>query len=1487
MTTPNPPWHLPTQWPVALLPVRVETRFVDTGPTGTELWLRVLPDVLHVDTHQPALTDDEVAWGKQYWIDVWRAGRVSADEVTAWRRLCQLVDPQRAAWIARVLEPAPDGRPGKPVLPGRPLLREPNFPPVTGGAEAWDRAPVARALPSRWHATLWRAGVAPVNAQSAPVRRPLVVGPSPAVDLTSLGDDQPPVDEASRWLVDFQAAVDAGMAMRIPLPVQMAQGGIDRLVVFGVDTDEAVAPETPAGRGARVLGELLDAHFHTHGLGFVPPGTPTNNTAGARSGHDPDDPEWIDLLRVLPGQEPPAEVEGDAPVTARALGVPLVAQPGDPLHTVRGRATGSPRALARAALRPEGPPAAPARAAVSQSAGARHMNTVTWAATWGYLLSDMMTGVVTEDDIRHGRRHYIEQVRAAGPVPALRVAEQPYGVLPVTALNQWTGTNARDNALVGFLRLLRDRVWRPSATEIDPATGLPGVPRIGGPGDQRQVLLRILAQGPLGSQWQARSLLGMDYLTHLWRFMRLDMDENWRVRQAFEPSQLMALLELDWETRLSQATFAKGAFTIGGPLVAPPEGWGPADYLPWFAALERTWTDLRDQAETNGTATPLLYRLLRQSALAEYATAARRLQQMVAPLPAEAYRDAELIDIRPDRTSWTLWRQLARQIPLPGGSTAEVGEHLRTAPGTDLFAFRESALALAAYPAADLERMFAESIDLCSYRLDAWITSFATKRLATMRQAQPSGVHLGGYGWVENLRRSRTATAPVLFPPPGEPGPLREGAANAGYVHAPSLGQAATAAVLRAGYRAHRSSGDNPLAVNLSSDRVRLASWLLDGVRQGQPLTELLGYRFERQLQDHPRVLEQYLPRLRQIAPVRALRVQHDAAVEPVVASAAVVDGLDLYQRWRDGGLDWSGDPDLPNPGDDDQVALEEVLTSLGEAIDAVADALLAESVHQAAQGNPMRTGATLDAASRGDVPPSELEFARTPRTGLGVTHRVVLLGNDRPAVMQGMPATEPTPRAAAEPQLDALVASLLPRPGSVRARVEWAGPHGPLTGEVRLDRIGQSALDLLALTDSEEISVDSELVARLLDAATPPPGATGSRPQRLLPGRSEDWAAAVLALDEFVEVARAVRTLVSSSRPLTAADLQPAGAEPDPGTPDTGTASAAPSGDDDPSLRDRADQATDLLLRLVTDLASEEPAVLRAALATAAGIGVLGAYLGPDATPPALLARARTVGAEVTTRHAALVALTTDFHRDRATAEQRRDHDVARLQAVFGADFRVLPAFTLADPAGLATALAASTDLQGGTPHEVDDWLADVAPVRAGVDRLETVRGYAQAVRPDRYQDLRVAQLPYTPGDRWLGLRFGAERPAGSRLSVVVDAPATVDPAAPMCGLLVDEWVEVVPNEAETTGVAFHAETPGQAAPQAILLAVPADDATLWTREALERTLVETLELAPLRAVDVATLGEVGQFLPALYFPFNTDGETAATDFTRTVTAG
>ena len=44
------------------------------------------------------------------------------------------------------------------------------------------------------------------------------------------------------------------------------------------------------------------------------------------------------------------------------------------------------------------------------------------------------------------------------------------------------------------------------------------------------------------------------------------------------------------------------------------------------------------------------------------------------------------------------------------------------------------------------------TLDLSAHRLDGWVTSVATKRLAAMRTDAPRGQYIGAYGWVENLK---------------------------------------------------------------------------------------------------------------------------------------------------------------------------------------------------------------------------------------------------------------------------------------------------------------------------------------------------------------------------------------------------------------------------------------------------------------------------------------------------------------------------------------------------------------------------------------------------------------------------------------------------------------------------------------------------------------------------------------------------------------
>src|SRR6266508_4594346 len=76
----------PAGLPLALLPVGLETRFVSKDGRS-ELLVRIRPDNLWADAHEPGLDEGEITWGRQYWDTLWRAGEDPDIRQAAWDRL--------------------------------------------------------------------------------------------------------------------------------------------------------------------------------------------------------------------------------------------------------------------------------------------------------------------------------------------------------------------------------------------------------------------------------------------------------------------------------------------------------------------------------------------------------------------------------------------------------------------------------------------------------------------------------------------------------------------------------------------------------------------------------------------------------------------------------------------------------------------------------------------------------------------------------------------------------------------------------------------------------------------------------------------------------------------------------------------------------------------------------------------------------------------------------------------------------------------------------------------------------------------------------------------------------------------------------------------------------------------------------------------------------------------------------------------------------
>ncbi|HUR33874.1 MAG TPA: hypothetical protein VM032_08760 [Vicinamibacterales bacterium] len=1501
--------------PIALLPVRLETRYVPVG-APTSLRIRVYPDDLNTVEHVAALTPAELAKGRAYW----EARFTHADHEAArlLRDLTVVFGRGRAAMIVRVLTPLN-------ALPDEGVAAVPTFPePETIDS----RAVATRAvlLPDRWCAI----------GYAAPQREVFRIWGNRIPDELLLSPDWLATDQPETllggdraWMVDFDAALAKGMALQITqqelnrqalrdhaVPFNLAAATLERLVVVGIEWTKT-AEESVAD-----LTDLLAAHRDSTGLGFAELGTPTNNTESQASGYSPSEDRTTAVSSA-------ANSEKDAlQLLTWAFGITPDALPADNI-------AGAHLADQRTAL---------------------HMMNALWRGTFGHYLFELWNPDFSDDDSKrflktrdlyNTRWYAVRYLRPSGALPLLRVGKQPYGILPIVGKRFVTSGSAVESRIGAILGVLRP-MW--------------------------ELATRLVPTMTDGDVDKARQILQTSAWSQVARYRDKDAGKAMCViptpfseaqgsgRRAVIHALLTAAGVSDTKYNLAHI------YNCNDFLPDPPYEAGPLVGVPWVMADSKDPKKEADDRLTLGdgnyleqiagasihvpdAARPLLnasqsgpallQALVSYSVQMEQGDAVERFVVPTATVdgvtalrtPAmpfvearddneamftiETPRELAAVVIPSVTGAATLGEHVSRAVSVPIVSPPVAAHRAATAldlsvhhllPQTrDLGAVKVSLDYLSDRTVGELNIAFRSTLDAFSYRLDAWISARANRRLEQMRERSADGVYVGGVAWVEHLKADRRPDSD-------------------GHLLAPSLGQAATAAILRSGFLANHEAGAFDIA--LDSERTQRATGLLQGLARDQPLAALYGYRIERGLRDA--LLGRFIWPLRLAFPWRPAGQQPSDESREAIGARDVVDGVALLAareqqpptvraRLQEA-LDHLAQAPAPISADEWN-RISAIIDAAAALADSVSDLLLAEGTHQIVQGNLDRAAAAMAIVDKQSLP-IETAFNTTDRGSAGYTQRLVAIC---PADNGTWPSDD---RALAEPAVNAWLASMLGDPARYRfvtavhrgvdvngdPVVDAVRPVVPLSG---LGLSPLSAVLLSAVPSAPHVSTRGEtglrraIVGAFIAALVNPGTVTG------LDVALESDDATRLGLGHFEAIATTLKAVIDKARPAARFDLVAV---------DDALEPAVPGGDgqfpgvDVAEIVARADAAEARFAALAAAVvASADAASLLPALAA------LDAYLPSRSWPAEVFAidadgaaPAQRDARALTARDAVMRLL--DARQDALgqpialmedqlapTDGQRVQHGIDRIKLLFGRDFPVLPRFTLGPYAGgFAASLGDQPALTVNDPWRINGWLTQLGCVREGANRYASAMAAHEAlVSAADAGDFTVVQFPHRAGQPWAALpeawiqpageppnpkdappeelkAFLADRPGAKYRNVQRTAPTLAiachcpgrfaAPAAEtaLAALVCDEWPEFIPDPFQTAGIAFHYDAPGARPPQAILLALPPRlDQEAWTFDDLLDVIHEAVDLAKLRAVRPQDLkGGLGALLPGNYLP-------------------
>ncbi|MDN3203124.1 hypothetical protein [Algoriphagus sediminis] len=1360
-------------------------------------------------------------------------------------------------------------------LPFKPELTFPKSPKIEIKEKSWDKGATTDALPDRFVVVTKRGGHYQHVVTGKLIPNPLPIGLDPSKDQVEgfkhLPNGDLEIPDKIKWMFDFEEAVEAGMAVKIPLDADDLANGFDFVMAYGVQ-------DTTANEGQKKIDALFNGHLYSDGgLEFLPTGTATNNTDQVKSPYKTLDNDLDGVFETFFGQEkldhPNSFIDDfelsitDGQFFKEGLGLPKDLTDNIRNHTKKDICEG------------------------------RAMNRALYYSTLNYFFSVLAPELFNNTDKIETMLFMLHHVSAFGTLPIFRVDSQPYGVTPVSPIKQFRISGTTKKGSEGsYLKNLSWFLKQTKAAFLNDKKVEPALSVTSGKysKDPQAEFMRVLGLEPYSKEFFFR--FGAN-AANRWLEPETEGNEehkiNWdNISKVYSPSEL--------------------AKTYSQLLV----GLGHKSTSTQTAAISKTGVYKNRYNEGNFVLGDLVQDpSLSKEGLVETDKGSNYLewlktQNTLAAATNLTFEDLPKVNIDGEnKTQYTILLTLVRGALVYEKSRSFADKALDVIKDLDV---------------PTLERLVSSHLDLISYRLDAWLTGLSDFRLRELRKKKATGTYLGAYGFVHDLKPevNDDKISEVSNPPEGLESPngnsIKRRDSNQGFIHGQSLNHAVTAAVLRAGHNSLIGKGENEnaLAINLTSQRVRKALHLLEGVGNGQETGAMLGYMFERALHEkyktesgEPLEMDVYIYRLRRKFPTYS-----DADVDPTkvaqsesLKAANVVDGLamiDYFQTKAKGipnydedktlvdnlvvvnnnsvsfnGAPWDLAQQLPNPSNPPQGstpnlerkklrAIIHEIDNMADALDALGDLVTAEGVYQLVRGNHVRASAVFNAIAEGKVP-LDPEIIRSMREGSMVTHRAIvqipkITNTDSPWT-----GVDPSPRSVMEPSLNNWLAAKIGDP----TKISWMLSHGNSESPMTLVDLNMQPIDLVLLITTGGEESQEELNARCVDfLKSLHPGEDGDIEIKF----NTSAASGDLSFGETISLIQHLGKLIGSARSSDARDYKI--------PEDESNFGPTAPGIDTTELKGRITQALTEYSSILDSLApfemgktsyseSEETLAVNS-LITLAGWGFAGYY--PSDREENILGMAqRLIAAKG--KMAENIAFAEE---GLAALEFEPDHgkwinfSVEFGTKFFGSGFKVMTHVTVSNHSNLNDQLNmpwSEGPLRHHDENFLQDWLSSVSLVRDRLSNVDSI-GFLTEIFGTETISFKPLQLPFDPSNQppvaereyWLGAEYpDSYQPEGDRLSLLIFEKENLQGQA--CGLVLDEWMEIIPQKNQTTGIAFHYNQPDSRAPQNLLLAVPPEKRGKWDFEELGLCVEEAFELAKIRAVEPDQLDEsmYAQVLP------------------------